>query len=112
MHGFLFRFVFLVMLNSFNLVAQQNPTFPKEHTGAVLTHTIIASADHTFGYDIYNAGKLMIHQPSIPGIAGNKGFKTKEDAGKVAALVISKIKKGEIPPSLTTEDFRKLKIVL
>lgn len=112
MHGFLFRFFFLFILSSSNLVAQQNPAFPKGNTGTVLTHTIIESVDHTFGYDIYNAGKLMIHQPSVPGVAGNKGFKTKADARKVATLVISKIKKGEMPPTLTTEDLKRLNITL
>src|ERR1700741_3735277 len=62
-----------------------------------LTYKIIDAADKTYGYDIYADGKLMIHQNSIPGLPGNKGFKTKADTEKVAQLVISKIKKGEMP---------------
>lgn len=51
----------------------------------------------------------MIHQPAIPGIPGNEGFKTKEAAQKVADLVVNKIKKGEMPPSVTIEELKKLK---
>jgi hypothetical protein len=53
----------------------------------------------------------MIHQPSAPGLPGNEGFKTKADAEKVAKLVIDKIKKGEMPPSVTKEEMEKLKVL-
>ena len=41
---------------------------------------------------------------------GNEGFKTKADASKVAQLVIGKIKKGEMPPTVTIEEMQKLKV--
>src|SRR3954447_24092127 len=58
-----------------------------------LTHKIIDAPNKTFGYDIYADDRKVIHQPSIPAIAGNEGFKTKSDAVKVAKLVIGKMKK-------------------
>ena len=67
--------------------------------------------DKTYGYDIYADSKLMIHQNSIPGLPGTEGFKTKAYAEKVAQLVISKIKKGEMPPTVTTEEMKKLKVI-
>jgi len=53
--------------------------------------------------------KLMIHQPTIPGVPGNEGFKTKEAAQKVVDLVLSKINKGEMPPIVTFKGLKKLK---
>jgi hypothetical protein len=76
-----------------------------------LIYKIIPGANKTWGYDIYNNGELFIHQPSIPALAGNAGFKTKADAEKVAALVISKIKKGEMPPTVFIEEMKKLKVI-
>ena len=73
------------------------------------TYTIIPSKYKTWGYDIYIEKRLFIHQPSIPGLPGNEGFKIKADADKVARLVIKKIKKGEMPPSVTIEEMNKLK---
>jgi len=70
---------------------------------------IIPSINSTWGYDILVGNKLMIHQPSIPGMPGNEGFKTKKSAQKVADLVINKMKKGEMPPSVTIEEMKKLK---
>jgi len=67
--------------------------------------------DNTFAYDIYSDGKLFIHQPSIPGVAGNEGFKIKAGAEKVAQLVVGKINKGEMPPTVSIDEMKKLKAI-
>jgi hypothetical protein len=77
----------------------------------VLSYKIINSANHTFSYDIYDNGRLMIHQPSVPGFPGNEGFKTKASAEKTAQLVITKISKGEMPPTVSLEEMKKLKAI-
>ena len=51
-----------------------------------LTYKIFDTPKHTYGYDVFADGRLMIHQTSAPALPGNEGFKTKEDASKVAAL--------------------------
>ena len=76
-----------------------------------LTWKIIDAPNHTYGYDVLADDRLMIHQKSIPAMPGNEGFKTKTDASKVAQLVISKIKKGEMPPTVTIEEMKKLKVI-
>jgi hypothetical protein len=75
------------------------------------SHKIIPAVNNTYCYDVLADGKILIHQPSIPGLPGNEGFKTKQDAEKVAKLIISKIKKGEMPPSVTIEELKKLKVL-
>lgn len=72
-----------------------------------LTYKIITGIHQTYGYDIYKNNQKLIHQPSIPCIKGNKGFAKKEDAEKVAKIVIEKIRKGEMPPTLTIEEMKK-----
>jgi Domain of unknown function (DUF4907) len=78
---------------------------------AVITYNIIEVENHTYGYDVFADGKLSIHQNSIPAVQGNKGFETKADAEKVAQLVISKIRKGEMPPTVTIDELKKLKVI-
>jgi hypothetical protein len=75
-----------------------------------LSFAIIPAASSTWCYDIYEEGRLLIHQPSIPALPGNVGFSTKEDAEKVARLVIEKIIKGEMPPTMTIEELDSLKV--
>ena len=50
----------------------------------------------------------MIHQSSIPGLPGNEGFKTKDDAIKVAEMVVYKIRNGEMPPTVSIDEMESL----
>lgn len=76
------------------------------------TYVIINSELNTFGYDILDRGHVLIHQPNVPGIPGNKGFTKKQDADKVARLVIKKINNNQMPPTVTQQDIKSLKIIL
>jgi hypothetical protein len=93
-----------------SLSAQEKPK-ENPYEKAKLSAVIINAADSTFGYDILMDGKTIIHQPSIPAMPGNKGFRTKADAEKTSELVIGKIRKGEMPPTLTVEELKKLKVI-
>ncbi|MDP1620980.1 MAG: DUF4907 domain-containing protein [Bacteroidales bacterium] len=75
----------------------------------VITYKLIPGVNNTWGYDIYMDGRVNIHQPSIPALPGNDGFKTQEKAEKAARLAIKKIKNGEMPPTITVEELKKLK---
>lgn len=84
------------------------PSFPATGTNAKIISKIIPSADNTWGYDILVNDRLLIHQLTKPSLPGNKGFATKTQAQKVADLVIEKIRKGEMPPSVSQEEMKKL----
>ena len=65
-----------------------------------------------YGYDILSNNRMIIHQPMIPGVAGEQPFSTKKDAVKIAALVVEKIKKGQRLPAITLADLKKSGIQL
>ena len=73
-----------------------------------LSYKIIPSENNTFGYEILMDGRLYIHQPNIPGLPGISGFVAKETAIEVADFVISKIRKNEMPPSVSVADLKKM----
>ena len=81
------------------------------YQNAALTYIIIDAPNSTFGYDVLMDGKLMIHQTSIPAMPGNDGFRSKDDAAKVAELVMHKIRHGEMPPTVTTEELKSLRVI-
>lgn len=89
----------------------KNPERGKQ-TGINYTYKVVSSIGGTWCYDIFKDKKMFIHQTSIPGLPGNEGFKTKSDAEKVARLVIKKLKHGEMPPSVTTDEMKNLKILI
>ena len=75
-----------------------------------LTYKIIDTPKHTYCYDVFADGGLMIHQTSAPALPSNQGFKTKEDATKVALLVIEKIKKSQMPPTISIDEMKTLNV--
>jgi len=106
-------FIFLLLLNSVSgniypgierqftrsLDYTLNSLFNKASDSNLFHYRIIRITSY-FGYDIIAHGKVIIHQPHIPGISGNKAFKTKEDAQKTARLVIYKVNKNIIGYSI------------
>lgn len=76
-----------------------------------LTYTVVSAQGGTYGYDVFADGKRLIHQPTIPGQPGTLGFIKKSDAEKVAKLVIRKIKNKEVPPAITEQELRELKVI-
>lgn len=92
---------------------QQKSDFPSGDAfkNAKITYQLIPGIKNTWGYNILVDNRLTIHQPSIPSLPGNDGFKTKESAEKVAKLVIEKMKKGEMPPSIDEKELKKLKAI-
>lgn len=79
--------------------------------GSTITYKIIGSQADGFGYDVFADGKMLIHQPGIPGQPGTKGFRTKADCEKVAQLVVKKLKNKEMPPTVSEEELRTLKVI-
>ena len=75
------------------------------------SYKIIDAPNKTFGYDVYAGDHKIIHQTSVPALPSNKGFTTTTAAKKIAQLVIEKIKKGEMPPTVTVEEMKKLHVV-
>jgi hypothetical protein len=76
------------------------------------SYVIVDSEQNTYGYDILKNNRVLIHQPHIPAVSGNKGFATKKDAAKVAELVIQKLNKNIMPPPVTLQELKNLKIKL
>ncbi|HVX51709.1 MAG TPA: DUF4907 domain-containing protein [Chitinophagaceae bacterium] len=72
--------------------------------------TIIPVAKNAWGYNINLNGKVFIHQTTIPGMQGNIAFSRKTDAENTAKLVVQKIKKGIMPPSVSLQELQQLNI--
>lgn len=53
--------------------------------------------DQGWGYDIMLKGKLIIHQPYMPGASGQTAFVQKSSARKIGLLVVKKLENKKSP---------------
>jgi len=93
--------IFLIVLLGSNIMAQDRAETGFSQQTKLAAKSATFKTDKGWGYDVYINGEKYIHQEVIPSVPGVKGFKTEEDAKKTAALIVSKIHKGLIPPSVT-----------
>jgi len=102
-----------VVPNHIPAIAPYSSGLAEKHSSVAdsIAVKLINGAANTYGYDIYFRGHLLVHQPSIPCINGNKGFIRKKDARRVALLVTEKIRKGIMPPSLTLQELKNLGVL-
>ena len=117
---FMFQIAIAILLSlCSNDVSQQTRTYNESlhcsgeryyHSYADTTYRIIPSINNTYGYEILVGQKVVIRQQTIPGMPGLMGFKQKQDAEKVARLVIKKMEQGLIPPTIEKKDLEDLKI--
>lgn len=96
----------LVFLAVVSCAGAQNPGNVGRGTFA---YTVFESPDHTWGYDIYQGKQKVIHQPNIPGMAGNQGFASRKNALATARLAMTKIKRGEMPPTISIKELKQIK---
>ena len=83
----------------------------KKAAATQFQYFIIRTGTGQYGYSIYADGNLYIQQTTIPALPGNKGFADTTSAGKLARLVIQKIREGELPPTIRESDLKKLNIL-
>jgi len=103
----------VISLFGLNICSAENPvslTNSGKRSGGDTSYHIISSVGNSFGYEILIQDKVIIRQLSIPGTPGNKGFDKKEDAEKVAALVIVKMRRGIMPPTIDKKELDSLKV--
>lgn len=67
--------------------------------------------DSGWGYEVLIDGNIYVHQPNIPAVGGNNGFKNETDARTTGNLAVEKIKKGIIPPTLSVEELKAAGVI-
>ncbi|MDC8004823.1 DUF4907 domain-containing protein [Aureisphaera galaxeae] len=68
----------------------------------------LSNSSHWY-YEIYKNNQLIIKQSHIPGVKGIQGFQSKEEAQKVATVVVKKLVKGDFP-TVSKEELEELSI--
>ena len=93
-----------------------NPTNDREvYSGKVqepaYTMEVAENVEFGWGYQLFKDGKLMIDQKHIPAIQGEKGFSSKENAEITGNYILSKIKNGDFPPTVSVQELDSLGVL-
>ena len=81
---------------------------PSARPAPVFAEAVQPNPDGSYGYVISANGRPLITQPHVPGRAGTRGFATAAQAGQVAGLVAGKLRRGQMPPSVTAAELDSL----
>ena len=85
----------------------------KMHEGQVYVElrAIQVDSGKGWGYDILKDGHPYIHQDAIPGLGGNRMFRTREDALTIGKIVYDRVVAGQ-PPIINDSDIIRSKIYI
>ena len=61
-----------------------------------------------WGYLIRQQGRVIIDQPTIPVVPGQRSFATQQQAQRVGELVLTKMQAGHFPPTLSLPELDSL----
>lgn len=65
-----------------------------------------------WGYDLYVDGHLTIHQPILPGVAGNISFSSQEEAKRTGTFALDKMKKSGGLPTISVQELDSLGVII
>ena len=91
-------------------MAKQKKATAKQFAKTQLKSMVIKADNNCYGYYLLADGQLLIEQKTIPAIPGNNGFISQAEAKRTADFAIKKLKQGEMPPTISVEELKKLKI--
>ena len=98
----------VVIIFTFSYGIYKRNQWKKEHA---LMELQAIEVPNGWGYDILRDGRPYFHQNIIPGVRGNRVFRTKEDALAVGEYMCDKIKTGQLP-IITEQQMREMHIFI
>jgi hypothetical protein len=98
----------IVIIGTFSYGIYKRNKWKQEHA---LMELRAIEVPNGWGYDILRDGRPYFHQDNIPGIRGNRVFRTREDALAVGGFLCNKIKTGQLP-NITEQEMRDLHVYI
>ena len=69
------------------------------------------NGENGWGYKIFKGRDLLINQMHIPAVQGIKGFHSEKKASIVASYIITQIKNGNFPPTISKKELDSLGVL-
>lgn len=75
------------------------------------TYEIVPISEGNWGYQLFQNGKMIINQTTIPSVQGNNGFATAEKAERTAEYILKKLENGIFPPTVEQKELEELDVL-
>lgn len=75
------------------------------------SYEVVLTSENNWGYQIFQKGKMIINQTSIPSVQGTAGFDSQEKAERTANYILNKIENGVFPPTVNKEELERLNVL-
>jgi|GEM_PF-654191 len=98
----------IVIIGTFSYGIYKRNKWKQEHA---LMELKAIEVPNGWGFDILRDGHPYFHQNIMPGIPGNRVFRTKEDALAVGELLCNKIRTGQLL-TVTEQEMRNLHVYI
>ncbi len=96
----------------FSCDGEQQQTDKAKNDDKLPVTAIAIPVNDGWGYEIYVDNQPFIKQETIPAAEGFQTFKSREDALRIAKLVMAKMKEGKKFPAVTMEELQQAKIAM
>jgi hypothetical protein len=103
-----------IVAEELKTAAEVATVMPDTNTYAVKVFAINENEpSEGFGFEISspNPGAFQVRQLTIPAIQGKRPFMSMEDANATANLMLDKIRKGILPPSIATHELDSIGVI-
>jgi hypothetical protein len=98
----------LVIIGTFSYGFYKRWKWRQEHSFVELKAIEVPGG---WGYDILKDGKMLFHQNIMPGVSGNRVFRSKEDALTVGKVMYDRLLAGQ-PVAITEKEMRDLHVFI
>jgi hypothetical protein len=87
------------------------PSAPRLPAALAYTYRLLPAPNSTFGYEVSQGSRPVIRQLSVPGRPGRAGFAQAGQAQATAALVVAKLRRGHLLPTITRAELDSLGVL-
>lgn len=75
------------------------------------TYEVVSISDGNWGYQLFQHGKMVINQTTIPSVQGNNAFDSEEKAERTAKHILHKLENGIFPPTVDQKELEELGVL-
>ena len=92
-------------------IEDNEPLETEQSTSSEWTYEVVSISEGNWGYQLFQHGKMVINQTTIPSVQGNNAFDSEEKAERTAKHILHKLENGIFPPTVDQKELEELGVL-